>query len=92
MINFVIALAVGIGVFLGFSFITDSTGVAVGAGVIALIIAVIGVGFYTGQRKEQISKNEEVPLQKERTPEKTNKQGYNPDNKNEERIKDPTKK
>ncbi|TDL33012.1 hypothetical protein E2R51_10145 [Jeotgalibacillus sp. S-D1] len=91
MINFVIALAIGIGVFLGFSFITDSTGLAVGAGVIALIIAMIAVGFYTGQRKEQISKNEEVPLEKDRTPEKENKQGYNPDSSNEKRIKDPTK-
>jgi len=91
MINFIIAIAVGIGLFIGFWLITGSVGIGIGAAVIGIIVAVIGVSLYTGQRKEQISKNEEVPLETDRTPEKENKHGYNPDDRNEQKIKDPTK-
>ncbi|KIL52743.1 PrgI family protein [Jeotgalibacillus campisalis] len=91
MINFIIAIAVGVGVFLGIYLISGSAGISALVAVIATVIAVIAVGFYTGQRKEQISKNEEVPLQKDRTPENANKKDYNPDDRNENRIKDPGK-
>ncbi|PPA69707.1 APC family permease [Jeotgalibacillus proteolyticus] len=90
LINFVIALAVGVGVFIGIFLISGSAGISALIGVIAAIIAVIGVALYTGQRKEQISKGEEVPLNKERTPEnaETNKHEYDPDSENEKRIED----
>lgn len=88
MINFIIAIAVGVGLFVGFWLITGSAGIGAGAAVVGIIIAIIGISLYTGQRKEQISKNKEVPLETHRTQEKMNKEDYNPDKKNEKRIKD----
>ncbi|TFE04207.1 hypothetical protein [Jeotgalibacillus salarius] len=91
MINFIVAIAVALGVFGGFYLITGSLGIAAVAGLIGGIVAAVAAGFYTGQRKQQISKGEEAPLHTERTPENKNQSGYNPDNDNERKIKDPTK-
>ena len=88
MINFIIAIAVGVGLFIGFWLITGSAGIGAIAAVVGIIAAIVGVSLYTGQRKEQISKNEEVPLETERTQENMNEENYNPEQKNEKRIKD----
>ncbi|KIL49675.1 hypothetical protein [Jeotgalibacillus soli] len=90
MFNFIIAIAVGIGLFIGFWLITESIGIALGAGVVGLIIAIIAVSFYTGQRQQQIKQNKEAPLNKDRTPESVNNEGYNPEKRKKERIEDPT--
>ncbi|MFB1082012.1 hypothetical protein [Jeotgalibacillus sp. JSM ZJ347] len=91
MINFIIALAVVLGVFGGFYLITGSLAVSAIAGLIGGIIAVIAAAFYTGQRNQQIKQNNEAPLHTDRTPERENKSGYQPEQENERKIKDPTK-
>ncbi|WP_404405518.1 hypothetical protein [Jeotgalibacillus malaysiensis] len=91
MINFIIAIAVVLGVFGGFYLITGSIGISIVAGLIGGVIAVVAVGAYTGQRKQQIKQNNEAPLHTDRTPERENKSGYNPDKENERKIKDPSK-
>ncbi|KIL44070.1 hypothetical protein KP77_30190 [Jeotgalibacillus alimentarius] len=90
MINFIVAIAVALGAFGGFYLITGSLGTAAIAGLIGGIIAAIAVGFYTGQRSQEIKKNNEAPLHTDRTPERENNQGYKPDSENERKIKDPT--
>ncbi|WP_227394544.1 hypothetical protein [Jeotgalibacillus aurantiacus] len=91
MFNFIITIAVLIGVFVGFYLITGSIGISIAAAIIGAVISFFAVGAYAGQRKEEIKYGNEAPLDKDRTPEKENRHTYQPKPENESRIQDPTK-
>ncbi|TFD92882.1 SoxR reducing system RseC family protein [Jeotgalibacillus sp. R-1-5s-1] len=91
MFNFIITIAVLIGVFVGFYLITGSIGISIGAAIVGAVISFFAVGAYAGQRKEEIKYGNEAPLDKDRTPEKENRNTYNPSPDNQRKVQDPTK-